>query len=82
MSRRRSGAEAKTGAEACHARRLTKVDENCPNCSTSGPSSRRQALVESESLSVTCDPVPVVSCLKHVAVSKSLEELAREVARV
>ena len=41
--------------------------------STSGSSSRRQALVESESAPVICDPV---------AVSTSLVELAREVARV
>ena len=48
------------------------------------PSSRRQ----SESVSpyqkcmIQCPTPKVVSCLKNVTMSKSLEELAREVARV
>ena len=55
-----------------------------PGYSTSGPSSRRQAPVESVSLPEICDPVPDAkgeSCLINVAASKSLQELAREVAR-
>ena len=47
-----------TGAEACHARSPAKVYEACPHDSSSGPSSRRQAPVESESLSEMCAPVP------------------------
>ena len=43
---------AGSGTEACHARSPTKVDENCPNCSISGLSSRRQAPVESDSKDV------------------------------
>ena len=46
---------------------------------------RRQAPVESEFLPEICDPVPDAkdgNCLKKATVSKSLEELAREVARV
>ena len=46
------------GTEACHARSPTKVHELCSDYSTSGPSSRRQAPVESESLSEISDPVP------------------------
>ena len=43
----------------------------------SGISSIRQATVESDALSEIGDPVPKLeSCLKNVAVSKSLEELA------
>ena len=42
---------AYTGAKACHARTPTKVCEVCPNDSSSGASSRRQATVESDPLS-------------------------------
>ena len=41
---------AYTGAKACHAPNPTKVYEACPNDSSSGTSSRRQATVESDSL--------------------------------
>ena len=44
--------------ESCHARSPAKVYENCPNDSGSGHSSRRQATVDSESLSEICAPVP------------------------
>ena len=47
-----------TGAEACYARTPTKVYEVCPNDPSSGSSSRRQATVESESLSEICGLVP------------------------
>ena len=49
---------AYTGAAACHARTPTKVFEGCPDHSTSGPSSRRQATAESEFLSEICASVP------------------------
>ena len=57
------------GAEAGHARSLMEVNEQCPNYSNSGPVIR-------------CPTPKLVSCLKMATVSKSLEELAREVARV
>ena len=63
-----------SGTEAHRTWSPTNVDENCPNGSISGPSSRRQAPVESGSLPQNCNPMPEVS--------KSLEELTREVARV
>ena len=47
-----------------------------------GPSSRRQAPVESKSPSVICDPVPDAKVDVVSGVSKILVELAREVARV
>ena len=75
---------ADTGAEACHARSPTQVDDVCPQDSISSPSSRRQATFESGSLPEICAPVPtpkLASCLK-VSVSKSFVELAREVARL
>ena len=59
---------ADTGAEACHARTPTKVDDVCPEDSISSPSSRRQATFESESLPEICAPVPtpkLASCLKR-----------------
>ena len=57
--------------------------KKCQDYSTSGTSSRRQATVESESLPVLqCPTHMLMSCLENVAVSKRLEELAREVARV
>ena len=37
---------AGSGTEARYAQSLTKIDENCPTCSISGPSSRRQVPVE------------------------------------
>ena len=40
-----------------HARSPTKIDENCPSCPISGPSSRRQAPVGSESFADICSPV-------------------------
>ena len=45
------------GTEACHARSLIDVDE-CPEHSNSGPSSRRQAPVESESSPEVSDMAP------------------------
>ena len=47
-----------TGAKACHARTPTKVFKVCPVDSSSGTSSRRQATVESDSLSGICGSVP------------------------
>ena len=44
--------------EPCHARSPTEVNEKCPDYSNSGPSSRRQAPVESEFLPKIYDPVP------------------------
>ena len=49
---------AGSGTEARHAQRLMKIDENCPCCSISGLSSRRQAPVESEFLPEICNPTP------------------------
>ena len=46
------------GTEAHHAQSLMTIHENCPSCPISHPLSRRQALVESESLSDICAPVP------------------------
>ena len=46
-----------TGAKACHARTPTKVFKVCPVDSSSGTSSRRQATVESDSLSGICGSV-------------------------
>ena len=46
------------GTEAGHARSLTEVNEQCPNCLNSGVSSRGQAPVGSEFLPEICDPVP------------------------
>ena len=47
-----------TGPEACHARTLTKIHETCPDDSTSGPSSRRQATVENDSWLGVGGPLP------------------------
>ena len=49
---------AGSGTEARRAESPTKIDENRPSCSILGPVSRRQAIVESESLSEICYPVP------------------------
>ena len=67
------------GAEVCHARTTTKVFEVCPNDSSSGTSSTRQATVESDFLST---PMLVSLSEKCWQCQKSLEELARQVARV
>ena len=61
------------GAEVCHARTPTKVFEVCPNDSSSGTPSTRQATVESDFLSGIGGPLPdakLVSCLKMLAVSE------------
>ena len=42
----------------CHTRTPTKVHEGCPGDSSSGTSSRRQATVESDSLSGIGGPLP------------------------
>ena len=73
---------AGVGTEACHARSLTEIHESSPNWSTSGTSCRRETPVENESLPIPSPTPKVVSCLKSVTVSRSLEKLAREVARV
>ena len=44
--------------EARYAQSLMKIDEHCPSCSISNPSSRRQAPVESESVPEICSLVP------------------------
>ena len=49
---------AGSGTEARHAQSLMKIDEDCPSCSNSGPSSGRQAPEESESLPEICRPKP------------------------
>ena len=52
---------AGSGTEASHAQSHTMIDEDCPSCSISRPSSRRQATVESQSLPEICSPVPDVN---------------------
>ena len=47
--------------EALHAQGLIKIDENCPGCSISGPSSTRQVPVVSEILPEICSPMPDTS---------------------
>ena len=43
--------------EALHAQGLIKIDEHCPGCSISGPSSTRQVPVVSEILPEICSPM-------------------------
>ena len=72
------------GTEAGHARSPT-VNQKYPDCSSTGSSSRHQAPVESESLPEICDPVPDARCgilSEGCKLCPSVEELAREVARV
>ena len=61
---------ADVDTEPCHARSPTEVNEKCPDYSTSGQISM-----------IWCPTPRVVSCLRNVMVSKSLEELARKEAR-
>ena len=71
-----------TSAKACHARTPTKVYEVFPNASSSGtpPGAKRPRRVTRYQIFVLWYPAPnMVSCVKNVPVSKSLEELAREV---
>ena len=73
MNHRCSGRQPMRMLKACHARTPTKVFEVCPNDSSSGTSSTRQATVESEFLSGIGGPLfdaKLVSCLKILAVSK------------
>ena len=76
---------AEIDTEPCHARSPTKVYEQCSDYSTSGSSSRRQAPVESESVSDICDLVPDAKVgvkSEECGRVKSLVGLARDVARV
>ena len=72
----------------CHARSPTKIDDFCPSCSISGPplpppDAKRPSRVSLCKKSAIQRPtVKMASCLKTVTISKSLEELARGVARV
>ena len=50
------------GTENCHAQNLMKFDVNCPSCSISEPSSRRQVPSQSEFLPEICSPMPDASC--------------------
>ena len=51
-----------SGTESPHAQSLVKINEHFPNCLILGPSSRRQAPVESESFPEVCSPMPDASC--------------------
>ena len=66
-----------------HVRSFTEVHDQCPDFLNSGatPSARRE-LSPSQKTASLCPTPKAVSCLKSVTMSKSLEELAREVARV
>ena len=75
---------AGSGTEARHAQSATKVDENCPSGSISGPSpdAKCPSKVSPCQKSAVRLPTPAVeACLKSVANSKSCEMLARVVAR-
>ena len=74
-----------TGAEACHARSPTKVYESAQITRLLAPlpDAKRPSRVSPCQRSVIRCPTPKVgSCLKNVTMPKSLEALAREVARV
>ena len=76
---------AYTGAKACHAPTPTMVCEDAQMTQMSGTSSRRQATVGSapcQGSMVRCPTPKLVFCLNNVALSKTLEKLAREGSRV